>query len=57
VAGDPGMLIDETNEELMDRIESIVYILAERMDVSELQLKLEEVVFNAISDVQMERGK
>jgi hypothetical protein len=51
------MLIDETNEELMDRIESIIYILAERMSVSDLQMKLEEIVFDAISDVQMERGK
>lgn len=51
------MLIDETNEELIDRIESIVYILAERMSLVELQLKLEEVVFNVISDCKMERGQ
>lgn len=49
------MLIDETDDELFDRIESLIYILGERMDADVLKSKVDDVVMNALSDIEMER--
>jgi len=51
------MLIDETNEELLDRIESIIYILGERMDPQVLRDLLYVTVAKAIDDVEEEEGR
>lgn len=50
------MLIDETNEELCDRIESLVYILGERMDIDDLRDNLDRVVDKAIADVEVDKS-
>ena len=49
------MLIDETNEEILDRIESLIYVLGERMDLDSLREALEGVVERAIADVEAEK--
>jgi hypothetical protein len=56
------MLINESNDELLDRIESAVYILTEReldlpedSDVKLLEKILHTVVTNAIQDTVDER--
>jgi len=47
------MLIDETDEDLLDRITSIIYILGERMTRDELRQKLDDAVEDAITDLDM----
>jgi hypothetical protein len=48
------MLIDETNDELLDRITSIIYILGERMPRDELRQNLDDVVEDAANDLDMD---
>jgi len=48
------MLIDETDEDLLDRITSIIYILGERMTHDELRQKLDDAVEDAITDLDMD---
>lgn len=50
------MLIDETNDELFDRIESIIYILGERIDPGDLRDMVDAVVEKAIADVEEEKS-
>jgi len=50
------MLIDETNDELVERIESLIYLLGERMSADDLRDLLDDVVDKAISDVEVERS-
>ena len=49
------MLIYETNDELISRIESIVYVLSQRMLADELRALLIETVDGALEDVEVER--
>lgn len=49
------MLIYETNDELLSRIESIVYVLSQRMTTDELRELIRETVDGAIADVEGER--
>jgi hypothetical protein len=56
------MLINESNDELLDRIESIVYILTEReldssedSDIKVLEKILHKVITHAIQDTVDER--
>ena len=51
------MLIDETDDELLDRITSVIYILAERMSADDLQVKIQDAVSDALSDVAQERDQ
>jgi len=50
------MLIDETNDELLDRIESLIYLLGERMSADDLRDHIEDVVDKAISDVEADQS-
>ena len=50
------MLIDETDDELLDRIESLIYVLGERMELDTLRENLEDVVDRAMADVEVEQS-
>jgi len=46
------MLIDETDEEIMDRIESAIFALADRMDTEEVLVIVKNVVHEAIANME-----
>jgi hypothetical protein len=48
------MLIDESIDELLERITSVIYILGERMSREELKQKLDDAIEDALSDLDAE---
>ena len=48
------MLIDESIDELLERITSVIYILGERMSREDLKQKLDDAIEDALSDLDAE---
>lgn len=49
------MLVEETTEELLDRLESVIYILGDRFEIAELREVLTTVVNHALDDIEADR--
>ena len=49
------MLIDEDEDELLDRLEAIIYILGEKMPYDDLKTMVREAVEDALDDVRLEK--
>ena len=47
------MLIDEDKDELLDRLEAIIYVLGEKMSYNDLEMVVREAVEDALDDVRL----
>jgi len=51
------MLIDETDEELFERIEALIFILGDRIPANELRDQLDDLLDSAISYIEVDQSE